>query len=63
MRAQDPPCPWNVYACKYAAKYGKLQVLEWMRKQNPCFEMDESFCSDEISELDDLITLFNEEEW
>jgi hypothetical protein len=35
LRAQDPPCPWDEWACTYAAAGGHLGVLQWLRAQSP----------------------------
>ena len=35
LRAHDPPCPWDVWTCMYAAEGGHLDVLQWARSQDP----------------------------
>lgn len=35
LRSQNPPCPWNEYACSLAAKGGHLKVLKWLKGQSP----------------------------
>ena len=30
----EPPCDWNEDVCSNAARYGHLDVIEWLRTQN-----------------------------
>jgi hypothetical protein len=34
----DPPCPWDIDSCYFAAREGHLHVLKWLREENdpPC---------------------------
>ena len=45
LRSQDPPCPWDKYACSGAAERGHLNVLQWLRSQSPPCVWDEDACS------------------
>ena len=35
VRSQDPPCPWNGWACQLAAGNGQLEALKFLRDQDP----------------------------
>lgn len=41
-RGNGSICPWNKYACIYAAKYDQLEVLKWLR--DPSVRIDGSIC-------------------
>merc|ERR1711967_84411 len=45
LRAQDPPCPWNVQTCSEAALGGHLEVLKWLRSQDPPCPWDVGTCA------------------
>ena len=44
LRAQDPPCPWDVSVCTFAAFGGHLEVLQWLRVQDPPCPWDQGVC-------------------
>ena len=44
LRAQDPPCPWDVKTCRKAAEGGHLDVLQWLRSQDPPCPWDKWTC-------------------
>jgi hypothetical protein len=46
MRAQHPPCPWDAEACRDAAFYGQLEVLQWLRAQHTPCPWGASICQD-----------------
>ncbi|WZN58521.1 hypothetical protein HKI87_01g00430 [Chloropicon roscoffensis] len=45
LRSQDPPCPWDVWTCAWAAEGGHLEVLKWARSQDPPCPWDWRTCS------------------
>ena len=44
LRATEPPCPWDEYTCRRAARGGHLDVLQWARSQDPPCPWDEDTC-------------------
>jgi hypothetical protein len=46
LRAQDPPCSWNIYTCSFGAMSGRLDLLQWMLAQDPPCPCDEETCSE-----------------
>jgi len=50
LRAQDPPCPWNLETCSYAALEGRLEALKWLRAQNPPCPWSRYTCRELASE-------------
>lgn len=44
LRAQEPPCPWDGFACFCAAGKGQLGALQWLRAQTPPCAWDRDAC-------------------
>ncbi|QDZ22927.1 hypothetical protein A3770_09p54450 [Chloropicon primus] len=43
-RSQDPPCDWDLWTCKWAARGGHLHVLQWLRSQDPPCPWNKATC-------------------
>jgi len=41
----EPPCPWDKRACEYAARYGHIEVLRFLRSEVPPCPWDEDACA------------------
>ena len=45
LRCQDPPCPWDEFACSNAATNGHLHILRWLRSQDPPCPWNANACT------------------
>jgi len=41
LRSQDPPCPWDEWACTKAAQGGHLDVLKWLIENDCPYEVNQ----------------------
>jgi hypothetical protein len=60
VRSQNPPCPWDSNARKYAAGNGQLYTIPWLRSQDPPCPWDIDICRvmasiENFHELEDWI--------
>jgi hypothetical protein len=39
------PCPWDAWSCDVAAIHSRVEVLQWLRAQDPSCPWDEATCS------------------
>lgn len=45
LRSQNPPCPWDHFACADAVAGGYFDILKWLRAQDPPCPWDHFACA------------------